>query len=73
MTFDEFARILTASGEDIYISWKTIKYLLLFRIYEKLHGRLMKENGQKGGGEEMKEDEGKIEENEYGVYGGDEE
>ena len=42
MTFDEFARILTAYGEDINVSWKTVKNLLLFRIYEKLHDRLMK-------------------------------
>lgn len=42
MTFDEFARILTAYGEDINVSWRTVKNLLLFRIYEKLHDRLMK-------------------------------
>ncbi|AEC52742.1 hypothetical protein PNA2_1827 [Pyrococcus sp. NA2] len=42
MTFDEFARILTAYGEDINVSWRTVRNLLLFRIYEKLHDRLMK-------------------------------
>ncbi len=42
MTFDEFARILTAYGEDINVSWRTVKNLLLFRIYEKFHDRLAK-------------------------------
>ncbi len=40
LTFDEFARLLTAYGEDINVSWKTVRDLLLFRIYEKLHDRL---------------------------------
>jgi len=40
LTFDEFARLLTAYGEDVNVSWKTVKDLLLFRIYEKLHDRL---------------------------------
>ncbi len=54
MTFDEFARILTSYGEDINVSWKTVKHLLLFRIYENLHDKLMK------GGEEA-EERGEIE------------
>ncbi len=64
MTFDEFARILTAYGEDINISWRTVKNLLLFRIYEKLHGRLAKsvklEEVSESGVEE-----------EYAIYGGE--
>jgi len=40
LTFDEFAKLLTAYGEDINVSWKTVRNLLLFRIYEKLHDRL---------------------------------
>ncbi len=40
MSFDEFTRILTAYGEDINVSWRTVKNLLLFRIYEKLHDSL---------------------------------
>jgi len=66
MTFDEFARILTAYGEDINISWRTVKNLLLFRIYEKLHGRLAKSAKL----EEMSEIG--VEE-EYAIYGGEEE
>ncbi|USS41690.1 type I-B CRISPR-associated protein Cas8b1/Cst1 [Thermococcus aggregans] len=42
MTFDEFATILTSYGEDLNVSWRTVKHLLLFRVYEKLHDRLMK-------------------------------
>ncbi len=41
MSFDEFARILTAYGEDLNISWRIVKDLLLFRIYEKLHDKLI--------------------------------
>ncbi|WP_236626979.1 type I-B CRISPR-associated protein Cas8b1/Cst1 [Palaeococcus pacificus] len=65
MTFDEFARILTSYGEDINVSWKTVRNLLLFRIYEKLHNRLMKASEEPEGSEEE----------EYSVYGvgGDEE
>jgi CRISPR-associated protein Cst1 len=66
MTFDEFARILTAYGEDMNISWRTSKNLLLFRIYEKLHDRLMKSAKS----EEFSE--GNIKE-EYAIYGGGEE
>ena len=40
LTFEEFARLLTSYGEDINMSWKVVKNLLLFRIYEKLHDRL---------------------------------
>jgi len=47
MTFDEFAKILTAYGEDINISWRTVKHLLLFRIYEQLHDRLLRLNKKK--------------------------
>ena len=67
MTFDEFARILTAYGEDINISWKTVKNLLLFRIYEKLHDKLMKSV------ESKKIEEMRVEESEYAIYGGGEE
>ncbi|AEA46792.1 type I-B CRISPR-associated protein Cas8b1/Cst1 [Archaeoglobus veneficus] len=67
MTFDEFARILTAYGEDINISWRTVKNLLLFRIYEKLHDRLMKSV------ESKKIEEMRVEESEYAIYGGGEE
>ena len=67
MTFDEFARILTAYGEDINISWKTVKNLLLFRIYERLHDRLMRKEVQDEEGiEEREEEEMEVEE-----YGGD--
>lgn len=62
MGFDDFARILTNYGEDLNVSWKTVKNLILFRIYEKLHDRLMKaseefeasedEEFEEGGGEE---------------------
>lgn len=41
MSFDEFARVLTAYGEDLNISWRIVKNLLLFRIYEKLHDKLI--------------------------------
>ena len=64
LTFDEFARILTSYGEDINMSWKTVKNLLLFRIYEKLHDRLSKLIKS----EEVSEIG--IEENEYTIYGG---
>jgi len=64
MSFDEFARILTAYGEDINISWRTVKNLLLFRIYEKLHDRLMKF------AKSEKIEELGVEENEYAIYGG---
>jgi len=66
MTFDEFARILTAYGEDVNISWRSVKNLLLFRIYEKLHERLMKTAKS----EEVSEMG--VEEREYAIYGGDE-
>jgi len=61
LTFDEFARLLTAYGEDINVSWKTVRDLLLFRIYEKLHDRL-------SGVEEESE-----EEEEFEFYRGEEE
>lgn len=51
MTFDEFATILTSYGEDLNVSWRTVKNLLLFRIYEKLHDRLMKTPEEVGQGE----------------------
>ena len=54
LTFDEFAKILTAYGEDINISWRTARDLLLFRIYEKLHDRL---SGVEEGLEEKEEEE----------------
>lgn len=63
MTFDEFARILTSYGEDFNVSWKSVKNLLLFRIYEKLHGRLIRE-------EEIGEEE--TEEVEIYGFGGEE-
>lgn len=65
MSFDEFAKILTAYGEDINISWRTVKNLLLFRIYEKLHDRLMKS------AKPEKIEELEVEENEYAIYGGE--
>ena len=67
MTFDEFVRILTAYGEDINISWKSVRNLLLFCIYEKLHDRLIKTAKS----EEISE-VGIEEEKEYAIYGGDE-
>ena len=67
MTFDEFARILTAYGEDVNISWRSVKNLLLFRIYEKLHDKLLK----KVESEEIGEAD--TEEGEYAIYGGGEE
>ncbi|MEM0203995.1 MAG: type I-B CRISPR-associated protein Cas8b1/Cst1 [Archaeoglobaceae archaeon] len=42
LSYDEFASLLTAYGEDMGVSWRTAKNLLLFRIYERLHERLMK-------------------------------
>ncbi len=42
LSYEEFASILTAYGEDMNVSWRTAKNLLLFRIYEKLHEKLMK-------------------------------
>jgi len=67
MTFDEFVRILTAYGEDINISWKSVRNLLLFCIYEKLHDRLIKTAKS----EEISE-VGIEEEKEYAIYGGGE-
>lgn len=42
LSYDEFASILTAYGEDMNVSWRTAKNLLLFRIYERLHDKLAK-------------------------------
>ncbi|EHR79718.1 CRISPR-associated protein Cst1 [Thermococcus litoralis DSM 5473] len=56
MSFDDFARILTSYGEDLNVSWKTVKNLLLFRIYEKLHDRLMKASLEKAEVEEAEEE-----------------
>jgi len=67
MTFDEFARILTGYGEDVNISWRTVKNLLLFRIYEKLHERLMKVPKSEGIGGAGAEKENML------IYRGDEE
>lgn len=44
LSFDEFSRLLTQYGEEINFSWHAVKNLLLFRIYEKLHNRLIKED-----------------------------
>ncbi|AMM54964.1 CRISPR-associated protein Cst1 [Pyrococcus kukulkanii] len=52
ITFDEFATLLTSYGEDLNVSWRTVKHLILFRIYEKLHDKLMK----------VKEEEKEVEE-----------
>lgn len=56
LTFDEFAMLLTGYGEDINVSWRVVRDLILFRIYEKLHNRLMKESNEEDenieGGEE---------------------
>ncbi|WP_342764643.1 type I-B CRISPR-associated protein Cas8b1/Cst1 [Thermococcus sp. Bubb.Bath] len=57
LTFDEFARILTSYGEDLNVSWKTVKNLLLFRIYEKLHDRLVKVSAEEVEGTEENEEE----------------
>ena len=57
MSFDDFARILTSYGEDLNVSWKTVKNLLLFRIYEKLHDRLMKASLEEVGESEEVEEE----------------
>ncbi|AEH24640.1 type I-B CRISPR-associated protein Cas8b1/Cst1 [Pyrococcus yayanosii] len=60
MTFDEFATVLTSYGEDLNVSWRTVKHLLLFRIYERLHDKLMKAS----------EEEEEVEENEeVGIFG----
>ncbi len=56
MSFDDFARILTSYGEDLNVSWKTVKNLLLFRIYEKLHDRLMKASPEEAGESEEEEE-----------------
>ncbi len=47
MSYDEFTRILIAYGEDFGVSWRTAKNLLLFRIYERLHEKLIKEDETK--------------------------
>ncbi|NJE55074.1 type I-B CRISPR-associated protein Cas8b1/Cst1 [Thermococcus sp. 21S9] len=60
MTFDEFATVLTSYGEDLNVSWRTVKHLLLFRVYEKLHDRLMKASEET---EEVEENE------EVGIFG----
>jgi len=60
MTFDEFATVLTSYGEDLNVSWRTVKHLLLFRVYERLHDRLMKASEE---GEEVEENE------EVGIFG----
>ncbi|ADG13584.1 CRISPR-associated CXXC_CXXC protein Cst1 [Methanocaldococcus infernus ME] len=52
LTFDEFARLLMGYGEDITMSWKVVKDLLLFRIYEKLHDRLIKTSEENYEGDE---------------------
>lgn len=41
ISFDDFAKILTFYGENIDLSWRSVRDLLLFRIYEKLHDELM--------------------------------
>lgn len=46
LTFDEFAKLLTGYGEDINTSWRVVRDLLLFRMYEKLHNRLIKSKGE---------------------------
>jgi len=56
MSFDEFSSLLVNYGENLDISWRTVKNLLLFRIYEKLHDKLSKisekEETNEGGDEE---------------------
>lgn len=42
LSFDEFSLLLTGYGEELNTSWYTVKNLLLFRIYEKMHNRLIK-------------------------------
>jgi len=64
MTFDEFATVLTSYGEDLNVSWRTVKHLLLFRVYEKLHDRLMRASKEvEEAGEEAEENE------EVGIFG----
>ena len=60
MTFDEFATVLTSYGEDLNVSWRTVKHLLLFRVYEKLHDRLMKASEEAEEAEEIED---------VGIYG----
>lgn len=63
LTFDEFALLLTGYGEDINVSWRVVRDLILFRIYERYHDRLMKVvSGGEGGAEEEEEREGGKEE-----------
>ncbi|MPW38847.1 type I-B CRISPR-associated protein Cas8b1/Cst1 [Thermococcus sp. 101 C5] len=57
MGFDDFARILTSYGEDLNVSWKTVRNLLLFRIYERLHDRLMKASSEEAETYEETEEE----------------
>ncbi len=54
LKFDEFALLLTGYGEDINVSWRVVRDLILFRIYERLHDRLMKVVSE---GEEEEEEE----------------
>jgi len=52
LTFDDVSSILLGYGEDLNVSWRTVKNLILFRLYERLHNRLIS----------IKEDENEIEE-----------
>ncbi len=54
ISFDEFTQLLVNYGENIGESWKTVKNLILFRIYEKMHNRIMKipKEETEGGDEE---------------------
>jgi CRISPR-associated protein Cst1 len=67
MSFDEFAKLLLGYGEDIDTSWRVVRDLLLFRIYEKLHNRLVNTEIEAVDNEEN-------EDNEYNdLYAGDDE
>ena len=41
LSFDELSSLLIVNGDDIETSWSTVKNLLLFRIYEMMHDRLV--------------------------------
>ena len=55
MSFDEFASLLVNYGENFEMSWRTVKNLLLFRIYEHLHDRLSKVEAENKENEEVSE------------------
>ena len=48
MSFEDFSSLLVNYGENLDVSWRTVKNLLLFRIYEKLHDKLAKIDENEG-------------------------